>query len=59
MEVGRSGGGPEERPEEDPKGRRHSIVVDFSSMYVDVRFVVDFRRRSIAVDIFADSARSD
>ena len=45
-----SGGGPEERPEEDPKSRRHSIVVDFSSMYIDVRFFVDLRRRVVLVN---------
>ena len=52
-----SGGDPEERPEENPKGRRHSTVVDFSSMYVEVRVFVDFRRRLIfgnSLSIFAD-----
>ena len=44
------GGGPEQHPEEDPKSRRHSIVVDFSSMYIDVRFFVDFRRRVVLVN---------
>ena len=48
-----SGGGPKERPEGDPKGRRHSIVVDFSSMYVDVRFFADFRRRLIFVNFLS------
>ena len=53
-EVGRSGGGPipEERSEEVPKGRRHSMFVNFSSTHVDVRFFVDFRRRLI-FDIFS------
>ena len=49
-EFGMSGGGPEQHPEEDPKSRRHSIVVDFSSMYIDVRFFVDFRRRVVWVN---------
>ena len=38
MEEGGGGGS----PKEGPKGRRHLISVDFSSMYVDVRFFVDF-----------------
>ena len=46
MEEGGGGGS----PKEGPKGRRHLISVDFSSMNVDVIFSSIFCRSSIAVD---------